>query len=263
MSKYRQLIALLLIALLVFGSVFWLRQSPAGAEWLWSVSQNGTTLLPLVVIAALVDSINPCAFAILFVSLVFLFGIVSQTRQRIFVHGLAYIFGIWIVYLLIGLGILQTLHFFNVPHFMAVVGAGLLIGLGIVNILSALLPKFPVHFTIPPGINASINRLIGRVSLPSMVILGALVGLCEFPCTGGPYLTVLGLLHDTNTYWRGAGYLLLYNLIFVVPLVLILLIASNRAVVEKVQAFQRSNRRWIRLVAGSLMVILALVILFL
>jgi cytochrome c biogenesis protein CcdA len=104
------------------------------------------------------------------------------------------------------------------------------------------------------------NQLIEKVSVPGMFALGALVGLCEFPCTGGPYLTTVGLLHDSGTYWAGAGYLILYNLIFISPLVVILAIASNKALVEKVQDFQKSNKGWMKIVAGFLMIILAFVI---
>ena len=100
-------------------------------------------------------------------------------------------------------------------------------------------------------------------SLPAVFLLGILVGLCEFPCTGGPYLMVLGLLHDSTTYLPGLGYLLLYNLIFILPLVIILLIASNQMLLGKVQAWQTKERGWMRLGGGVAMVGLGMLILFL
>jgi cytochrome c biogenesis protein CcdA len=93
------------------------------------------------------------------------------------------------------------------------------------------------------------------------VVLGALVGLCEFPCTGGPYLMVLGLLHDHATYYTGAAYLTLYNLIFVLPLVLILLIASDQTLLAKVQGWQQGERRVMRWGGGLAMVMLGAAIL--
>jgi len=92
------------------------------------------------------------------------------------------------------------------------------------------------------------------------VVLGGLVGLCEFPCTGGPYLMVLGLLHDQTTYYTGVGYLLLYNAIFVSPLVLILLMASNASLLGKVQQWQQERRTTMRLGGGAAMVALGLFI---
>jgi cytochrome c-type biogenesis protein len=258
--KYKSLILLLLSALLVFGGAIFFQKFQAGSEWLWSVSQGGQILLPLVLISALVDSINPCAFSILIVSIVFLFGI-GKTKEKILTYGLAYIFGIFAVYFLIGLGILQVLHIFSVPHFMSKLGAALLVLFGVINILESIFPRFPIRFAIPHSAHAKMNELVGKVSIPAMVALGALVGICEFPCTGGPYLTVLGLLHDTRTYWRGAGYLILYNLVFVLPLLVILFLASNKHLVDKVQSFQKSNKKYMKVIAGLIMIALAFVIL--
>src|SRR3989344_2967913 len=235
--KYKNLILLTLFGLLVIGGAFFFQKFQGGADWLWSISNQGTTLLPLVIVSSLVDSINPCAFSILIVSIIFLFGI-GKTRENIFKYGLAYIFGIFLVYLLIGLGIMQVLHVFNVPHFMSKVGAALLVLFGTLNVLQALFPNFPIRFAIPQAVHGKMNALLEKISLPAMFALGALVGLCEFPCTGGAYLTVLGLLHDSGTYWRGVGYLLLYNLIFILPLVVILLVASEKTLVDKMQTFQ-------------------------
>lgn len=258
--RHKNLILTLLGALLVFGSAIFFQRFQAGADWLWSVSNEGTTLLPLVIVSSLVDSINPCAFSILIVSIIFLFGI-GKTRENIFKYGLAYIFGIFLVYLLIGLGIMQVLHVFNVPHFMSKVGAAMLVLFGVINILESIFPNFPIKFAIPHSAHGKMNELVQKVSLPAMIGLGALVGLCEFPCTGGPYLTVIGLLHDSRTYWTGSMYLILYNLIFITPLIIILMVASNRSLVDKVQDFQKSNKKYMKLVAGFVMILLAFVIL--
>jgi len=71
---------------------------------------------------------------------------------------------------------------------------------------------------------------------------------------------ILGLLHDTSTYLRGVIYLVLYNLIFILPLVVILLIASNRALLDKVEAWQMEERKNMRLISGIIMILLGLLI---
>jgi cytochrome c-type biogenesis protein len=260
MTKYKYLILLSAIAIIFIGSALFFQEHQAGGDFLWNISQEGTVLLPLLVISALVDSVNPCAFSILIVSIVFLFAL-GKTREKILSFGLFYILGIFAVYLLIGLGILQVLHIFNVPHFMSKVGAGLLIIFGLINIVETIFPNFPIRFAIPHSAHSKMNQLIEKVSLPGMFFLGALVGLCEFPCTGGPYLTILGLIHDTKTYWKGSGYLILYNLIFIAPLFIILFLASNKTLVDKVQDFQKSNRKYMKIIAGFIMIILAFIIL--
>ena len=84
--------------------------------------------------------------------------------------------------------------------------------------------------------------------------LGALVGLCEFPCTGGPYLMVIGLLHDQTTWSTGLAYLFLYNAVFVLPLAVILLIASDKTLVGKVRAWKVRENSRMRLAGGLSMI---------
>lgn len=231
----------------------------AGTAALWSASEGGQWLLPLVAVAALIDSVNPCAFSILLLTVAFLLS-VGKLRSNVLQIGLAYIAGLFVVYLMIGLGLLQTLHIFNTPHFMAVVGAALLVVLGLINIANEFVPAFPVKLAIPQAAHRRMAVLMERASIPTAVALGGLVGVCEFPCTGGPYLMVVGLLHDRTTYYTGVGYLLLYNVIFVLPLVLILLAASDASLLGKVQQWQQEKRRAMRLGGGGAMVALGLLI---
>ena len=175
--KHKALIFSGLSAVIIFGLAIFFGRFQAGADFLWGISDNGKTLLPLIVVSSLVDSINPCAFSILIVSIIFLFGI-GKTRDRIFSLGFAYIFGIFLVYLLIGLGILQVLHIFSVPHFMSKVGAALLIIFGLINVLESIFPNFPIRFAIPHSAHGKMNALVEKVSIPAMIALGALVGLC-------------------------------------------------------------------------------------
>ena len=245
---------LLIIAGLVVAFVIVMRLGSAGTALTWKVSQQGTWLLPLVAIAALIDSINPCALSILLLTIVFLVGI-GQSRAGIVKLGAIYIAGIFLAYLAIGFGIIQALHIFDTPHFMAKLGATIMIVWGALELINVWFPSFPIRLQIPQAAHGAMARLMNRASLPAVFLLGALVGLCEFPCTGGPYLMVIGLLHDTGTYLRGAWYLILYNLIFVLPLVIVLAIASERSLLEKVNVWRKEHNRDMRLWGGILMIL--------
>lgn len=249
----------MVVAVLMFGSVIFLKMANVEMTVLWNLSSGGIWLLPLVSVSALIDSINPCAFGILLLTIAFLFS-VGQSRSGILKIGGTYILGIFTVYILIGLGILQVLYLFNTPHFMAKVGAVILIVIGVVDLIGGYFPSFPLRLSIPQSAHRKIAELMNKASIPTAFFLGVLVGLCEFPCTGGPYLMVLGLLHDQGTYLAGVGYLLLYNLIFVSPLVVILLIASDNALLEKVKSWKKSETKNMRLWGGIAMVILGIII---
>ncbi|MBI4992042.1 MAG: hypothetical protein HZB99_02385 [Candidatus Harrisonbacteria bacterium] len=248
--------------ILLAGLFFFFRFTGAGTAFLWSFSNGGKWLLPLVLVSSLLDSINPCAFSILILTIAFLLSI-GKLRSGILKIGGMYIFGIFLVYILIGLGILQVLHLFNTPHFMAKVGAGLLVVLGLINLMNEFFPAFPVKLRIPQAAHHKMAELMEKASSPTAFLLGVLVGLCEFPCTGGPYLMILGLLHDKATFISGLGYLLLYNAIFILPLVIILLIASNQLLLAKVQEWKKAETHNMRLWGGIAMVVLGLLIFFL
>lgn len=250
------------MAIALFALVVILKTGNIGTNLVWNLSGEGKWLLPLVGVAALIDSINPCAFGILLLTVAFLLSL-QKTRASILKIGGVYILGLFTVYILIGLGILQALHIFNTPHFMAKVGAALLIVLGGINIINEFFPNFPIKIKIPEAAHHKMATLMNRATLPTAFLLGILVGLCEFPCTGGPYLMVLGLLHDQGTYLSGVGYLLLYNLIFILPLAVILLLASDNVLIEKVRAWKSGATAGMRLWGGVAMIALGILILLL
>lgn len=258
-SEKNKLIFFVSIAILILGFVGFLKYTGLGAEFVWKISENGTLFFPLVTIASLVDSINPCAFSILLLTIAFLFSI-GKLRAKILKIGGVYILGIFVVYIMIGLGILQTLHFFNTPHFMAKVGAALLLLLGLISIINEFFPSFPIKLRIPHNAHRTMATLMEKGSLPTAFLLGVFVGLCEFPCTGGPYLLVLGLLHDHATFWNGLAYLVWYNIVFILPLVVILFAVSNKILLDKIQTWRKTNIRSMRLYGGIAMVILGILI---
>ena len=71
-----------------------------------------------------------------------------------------------------------------------------------------------------------------KATVPSAIVVGILVALFEFPCSGAPYVAILSLLSVKQSFIGGVFYLLIYNLVFVAPLILIFLLSSNRMVVE-------------------------------
>ena len=254
-----KLIALVTLTALLVGIILFLRYGTISSSLVWSISGGGEWLLPLVALSALIDSINPCAFSVLLLTIAFLLS-VGKLRSGILKIGGFYIFGIFLAYMLIGLGLLRALHIFDTPHFMAKVGAGLLIVLGLINLINEFFPAFPIKLRIPHSAHHKMAVLMEKSSMMTAFLLGGLVGLCEFPCTGGPYLMVLGLLYDKATYLQGVGYLLLYNLIFIAPLAVILLIASDKTLLGKVTEWQQNEKSAMRLWGGIAMVTLGVII---
>ncbi len=210
--------------------------------------------LYVVVFAALVDSINPCAFAVLIILIAYLTSL--GERRRIAVVGCTYIATVFIVYFIAGLGLLTFVQGIGLTGIVFTFAAVVAILAGLINIAEVLLKREIFTLAIPVSQKDAIDRYIKKASVPSAIVLGGLVAMVELPCTGGIYLAILGLLGDRMTLAEGIPYLLLYNLIFVLPLILILIVMYWGGTPERLEAFRSGGKRWVRLVMGIVMVAL-------
>ncbi len=210
------------------------------------------TFVAMVLGAGLLDGINPCAFAVLLLFVAFLFTL-RRDRSDLLVFGFTYIAAIYVTYLGIGLGLLKVFQL-GAPHLMAKLGAGLMIVLGLVNLKDFFWYGVGPSLTLPKVGTAARDRWMRKATLPATAVAGFLVGICEFPCTGGIYVGILGLLASQTTFWPGFGYLLAYNVMFVLPLVALLLVIGNRRVVGQFSRWMATNKRHLRLGQGLVMI---------
>jgi cytochrome c biogenesis protein CcdA len=97
--------------------------------------------------------------------------------------------------------------------------------------------------------------------VPALIVGGFLIGLCTVPCSGAVYLGILSLLALQSSAWAGYGYLVLYNFVFILPLIVILIAASARPTLNRLAHWNLHNKEWVRLVLGGGVVIMGLIIL--
>ena len=212
-----------------------------------------SSLPALVVFTGLTAGIHPCTIGVLLFFIAFLFTI-HRSRLNAFKVGGAYILGVFLAYFLIGLGLLQAMAFPE-PHFAAKIAAVLIIALGVFNIVRFFFPKIK-GFGMPAQSKEWVSGMVQKASVPSALILGAFVGICSFGCTAGIYLSIIGFLITQPS--TGFIYLLAYNIMFILPLILILLLATNKRVAERIEKAEKSNIRYITLAAGVIMVVLGI-----
>lgn len=221
--------------------------------------RGGAAFAAMVLGAGLLDGINPCAFAVLLLFVAFLFTL-HRGRTDLLAFGFTYIGAIYLTYLGIGLGLLKVFHL-GVPHLMARLGAGLMILLGLVNVKEFFWYGVGPTLALPKIGASARDRWMRRATLPATAVVGFLVGICEFPCTGGVYVGILGLLASQTTFWGGFTYLIIYNVMFVLPLVALLLVIGNRRVVGQFSRWMATHKRQLRLGQGAVMIAIGAVIL--
>lgn len=219
---------------------------------------NSWLIFSIVTIGALIDSLNPCAISVLFITITFLLSL-GYLKSKIILVGSAYILGIFLVYLAIGLGILKALNLFGMPSLFSKIFAIILILVGTINLINHFYKQFPLKLKIPNKSKPLLAKFIQKSSYPTSFILGILVGLFEFPCTGGPYLIVLSLLNSETTYVKGLFYLFYYNFIFVLPLILILIFASNIQLLKSIKYKNKSFQEKSRIAISMILIILGLI----
>ncbi len=192
--------------------------------------------LPVVLLAGLLDGINPCAIS----TLVFFMSLlaVSKVRNRqLILLGISFCLASFATYLAIGFGLLRFLHLFSGFSALRTVFewglSALLLVFAFFSFRDAVRFKKSgkagdVTLQLSAGMKARIHgvmrRGLGQGSLfAGGLLAGAAVTALESVCTGQVYVPALVLIlkHNALAESRAWLYLLGYNLFFILPLVLI------------------------------------------
>ena len=214
--------------------------------------------LAAVVAAGLVDGINPCAIAVLlvFVSATLLAvgatmeGSLGERRRALFRGGSAYVAGMFVTYLLIGLGLMGFAGALRQDHLGTKIFAVVAIGWSVLALQEALLPELGERLRMPPMLHGRAQSWVSRATLPGLFVAGSLIGLCTVPCSGSVYLAVLALLSSRADLGSAIGYLVVYNLAFVVPLIALLAAAATPVAMRSLARWQLHNRASLKLALG-------------
>jgi cytochrome c biogenesis protein CcdA len=215
--------------------------------------------LPLVVGAALVDSTNPCGLSVLVFLLISMAA--AGGRRRILLVGGAYIAAMFLFHLLVGIGLFSVFALSGFTKIFSLIGGAIALILGIITLCDVLRNKETFLLSIPESKKGLMGDLVRRASLPAAFILGILAGILGFSCTGGIYISILGLMGRDMTVMTGLPWLILYNLVYVLPLVVLTLLVAYGLSPERADRLKTEYKRTLRLVIGIILVALGLVIL--
>lgn len=211
--------------------------------------------LGTIVLTALVDSINPCAIGVLILLMSTL--LVIRRKAEMFRIASLYILAIFLTYFSYGLGL--TAFMASVP---IVISEYISIAVGILVVAAGLLEIkdffwYGKGFTlaIPKKYAQKIKEKMQKLSLGTVLFLGVFVASVELPCTGGPYLAITLLLAQ-NFNTSALILLVIYNLIFVLPLVIITAMVLLGVKVQHVHAWKQANKAYMRLFTGLILIAL-------
>jgi len=203
---------------------------------------KGTSLLT-VCSGGLVDGLNPCAFAVI-AFLVAIMSVYGFSKKNIITIGFFYCFAVFATYLFIGFGLfnfIYTMNFYKISSIFH-------IAIGILCLLFAALSVYDYFLykrthqagdlllTLPLPVKKKISSIMGAhlrnkkegsflsLSLAAFSV-GIMVSLLEMVCTGQVYVpTLVYIIKNTDYKVSAFIYILLYNFMFILPLIAILIL---------------------------------------
>jgi len=226
-----------------------------------------------VVGAGLLDGINPCAFA----TIIFLLSYLQVARRspgEILAVGLAFISAVFLTYFAVGLGLAEVLNRLTAMRLAGVVLNYLLAGFALMVAvlcfrdaqLAARGQVGEMTLQLPASLKERIRYTIRTSSRSTRFVVaafsaGIVVSLLELACTGQVYLpTIQYMLQGGRT--SAIGYLLLYNLAFILPLVIVFLLAWIGLRSEDLIRFQKRHTALVKVLTGILFLCLTAFLLF-
>jgi cytochrome c biogenesis protein CcdA/glutaredoxin len=215
--------------------------------------------LTAVIGAAVVDAINPCAFAVLIILMSTI--LVAGDGKKALLSGLSFASSIFISYFLMGLGLYKALElggltevFFKVVGWMAIV-------LGLLNLKDWLWYGKGVLMEVPLSWRPKLKKLLQSVTNPVGAFgIGFIISLFLLPCTSGPYIVILGMLANAVSQTKAIIYLIIYNLIFILPMVLISIAVYKGFDPAKAEEIRQKRLKTLHLIAGVIMLIMGIII---
>jgi cytochrome c biogenesis protein CcdA/thiol-disulfide isomerase/thioredoxin len=259
------------------------RYAPTGVEAAWegwesAQEETAGTILErfrsfgvLTVLAAgLVDGLNPCAFATIVFFISYL-AFVGRGRREVLAVGAAFALGVFLTYLGIGFGLLKFLA--SLP-FLSAISRWVYVLTAVLCLVLAAGSLYDwwqarrgqpeeMRLKLPLRLRRWINRVIRegaglRAFVPVAFLTGMAVSIIDLACTGQVYLpTIVFVLGVPELRARAAFYLVLYNLVFVLPLVVVFVLAYFGTTSEQLGQFINRRAATVKLLTAGLFFVLA------
>lgn len=228
-----------------------------------------------VISAGLLDGINPCAFVTIVFFISYL-AFVGRRGKELLAVGAVFTLAVFITYFLVGLGFLkfvQSLSFMpmvaRMVYILTAAGAVVLAVLSFYDYAKYRENEYDDSILKLPGfLHKRIHKVVRTHSRVGNYVLAAfvtgfLISLLEFACTGQVYLpTIIFVSKVPALKAKALFYLFFYNLCFVLPLVVIFLLAYKGMTSERLTEFWKMREKGVKLGLGVMFLCLAGILIY-
>ena len=228
-----------------------------------------------IISAGLLDGVNPCAFVTIVFFISYLVFVGRRGRELLAV-GAAFTLAVFITYFLVGLGLLkfvQSLSFMpflaRIVYILTAAGSVVLAILSFYDYAKYRESEYEESILKLPGfLHKKIHRVVRTQSKVKNYVLASLVtgffiSILEFACTGQVYLpTIIFVTKVPALKTRALLYLFFYNLCFILPLMVIFLLAYKGMTSEKLTEFWKRKGKGVKLGLGTMFLCLAGILIY-
>jgi len=228
-----------------------------------------------VLAAGLLDGVNPCAFT----TIIFLLSalvVAGRQRKEVFVIGVFFTLSVFITYFSLGLGFFSALRKADTYPLIASIIQWILFGIMLVFSLLSFYDyslikrgrlkdiKMQLPGVLKKQIHTSIRTRVKSAALiGSALVLGFLVSIFELACTGQVYFPTIAYMVQVRQSASGFLLLTLYNIGFIVPLIVVFILAYFGVGSDRFITFFQKQAGKVKLATAVLFLVLAGVMLYL
>ncbi len=210
--------------------------------------------ISVVLSAAAVDAVNPCAFAVL----TLLLGTILLAKKRkryVIKAGLAFTTATLISYLLMGFGLYYAVTIAGIQQYIYIIVSILAILIGLGNMKDYIWPQKWFKMEVPESWRPKIQKITsGVTSVPGAFGIGFIISIFLLPCTSGPYVVIIGMLSESASKLQAIWLLIIYNLIFIMPFIIITLgVGFGLTTTARIEKFRQQKIKKLHLITGIVM----------
>jgi hypothetical protein len=229
------------------------------------INTDGMSLPLITVIIAGLDAFNPCAFFVLLFLLSLMIHV--NSRRRMLLIGSVFVLFSGLIYFLFMAAWLNVFLLMGTLRWVTIIAGIVATTMGVLNIKDYFItagPSLSISEKARPGLFDRMRKLLNAENLPAMlagtVLLAIAANSYELLCTSGLPMVYTRLLTledlPVSSYYL---YLLLYNIIYVLPLLIIVIVFVTTLGSRKLQAHEG---RALKLLSGIMMFALGLLLIF-
>lgn len=218
--------------------------------------------IPILTVAALTNGLNPCGIGMMitFLGYLIVFGGKGKDKKWILKTGAVYIGAVFLTYLLTGLlfyGVAYYIQRWWLANVFKYIVGGALALAGIIQLKDVFFPDLPIHLRMSMKGFEKITKLMAKANFGVTALIGFLTTVFSTPCMLPLYIGTTAVISRSGLgMMKVLGFFLYYNLVFILPLLVILFVMAGGKQIVNMKEWEHKNTKWMRFVLGlSLLIV--------